>query len=887
MQIPSSTYRIQFHHGFTFKHLLSIAAYLEELGITAVYSSPILASVKGSEHGYDGIDPTSINPEIGTIDEFRQVATDLQNRGIGWIQDIVPNHLAFHTDNPWINDILERGISSSYAQYFDIDWGHPFYTHKLMTPFLEKELTECVSEKKIILSFSDSGFSLNYGDYHFPLNITSYKKLLENCVEEKYLKQFSSILKEMEQKMNCPHEEWTGLKNNLLCLLQNQEIQNRISEQIENINADKDRMLSLLNDQHYVLCAFFLSDKQINYRRFFNINSLISLRIENEQVFNHCHKLIYELYQEGLITGLRIDHIDGLKSPAQYINRLRKLFGKDCYIIIEKILDIKEQLPPLDVEGTSGYEFLSYVNQLITDSSGAHKLESLYRQYVPDEKDYYQIVFDNKFNNLKNSLHGDWENLLRQLLTVKSVKAHNVDTEKLKQALGVFMAAYPVYRAYIEVFPLNESDQAMIQQALDTAKKHNPEFITEFNILQNLFFPDRDEEDNKDKLAFLQRLMQFTGPMSAKGVEDTTFYQYNVLISHNEVGDAPCILGIPVQTFHDKMQQRIQQNPLSLNSTSTHDTKRGEDARIRINLLSELTREWSDLIRQCREIAEPLRKPVGGIMAPAINDEYFLYQSVIGSLPEKGYPDETFITRTKDFFIKALRESKLNSNHTYPNTAYEQVCLEFIDKLLDAKGQFFPMLSAFMQQLLPFAKIYSLAQIILKMTAPGIPDIYRGCELWDNSYVDPDNRRPVDYDLRKELLHQVKSIGKSGSINEWTEDQSAKGLPKLFVTYTLLQLRKELPRLFIEGTYIPINTEDKGRNVIAYARNADNEWLLVVLPLGIVHNGKTSIPINLPADAPDSWENVFTKDILKKDKLNTNTIFNAFPVAVLKAFHHQ
>ncbi|MBO9657270.1 MAG: malto-oligosyltrehalose synthase [Chitinophagaceae bacterium] len=884
MKIPSSTYRLQFHHGFTFKHLNELIDYLEDLGITAVYASPIFAAVKGSEHGYDGIDPRRLNAEIGTMEELSSVSSLLRSRGIGWIQDIVPNHLAFHTDNSWLFDVFERGISSSYAHYFDIDWDHPFYTHKLIAPVLGQDLDACINEKQIELELNPSGFSLKYFNYNFPVKMEDYPVLLEDCLSEKHANLITA-LNELISNTDCTHNEWLENKRDLTELLHSPNLLDAISTRLKAIMQDKELFTELINQQHYVLCKYSVTDKQLNYRRFFNINALISLRMEDEQVFNDCHQFVYELYKQGIITGLRIDHIDGLKDPVEYIDRLRQLFGEDCYIIVEKILDIKEQLPPMDIQGTSGYEFLSYTNQLITDTQGADKLLSIYQQYVPQEKDYHRTVYDNKLSNLENSLSGDWDNLLRMILSLQLIKDQEIELQKLKHALGVFMAAYPVYRSYDTSFPLSIESQQQLSDAFGTALKYEPSHEQELHLIQQIFQPGADAAETAKHLAVMQRIMQYTGPMAAKGVEDTTFYQYNALISHNEVGDAPCVLGISVKAFHEKMQQRIQYNACSMNSTSTHDTKRGEDARMRINLLSELTDDWNQLVWECRKLAEPSRVQLDGKPAPSLNDEYFLYQTIIGSLPDDLIATEEYINRAKDYLIKALRESKLNSNHVSPNDAYEKACLNFIEELLDPEKGFLPLFTAFVKRILPWSRVYSLAQLIIKLTAPGIPDIYRGCELWDYSFVDPDNRRPVDYEIRKKLVAQLKDSGDEmvqHSSDIMSPDHQL-GIHKLWITRKLLFLRKEQPLLFSKGEYIPIYAQDNDRNVIAYFRRHEKEWLLVILPLGIVSGEHLSLMIKLPENAPSRWQNIFTGKEVNGATMNTTELYRNYPVAVLRA----
>lgn len=884
MIVPASTYRIQFNSEFTFKHLSGILDYLDELGITTIYSSPLQRPTTGSTHGYDGIDPSRINEEIGTIDELAALAGQLKEKNMSWIQDIVPNHLAFNTSNVWLLDVLERGVNSPYASYFDIDWDHPFYQGKLMTPFLDAPLNDLLKDRKLQLIFRPDGFFIKYYEEYYPVCPESLPFVLSGVADEETSNVHTGISSLIYAK-EVTTEQWQQMKAGFIAAFQAEPLVTALAEKINQLNDDPQALSALLAMQHYVLCDFRDSHTQINYRRFFNVNSLICLKIEEEKVFEDYHRLIHEFYQKGYIQGLRIDHIDGLKDPTAYVERLRRLFGPDCYIIVEKILDQKEQLPAhFDIQGTSGYEFLSYINQVLTDNEGARELLDIYHHYVPKNDDYAAIVYRNKFDNLQTYLNGEWDNLLRLLLSLNLIRDEEVRMVNLKNALGSFMAAFPVYRIYIPSFPLEETDRSLVNLAFEQAHQRNPGLRYELELLEALFHPADTPAETQNRLTFLQRLMQFTGPLAAKGIEDTTFYSYNPLISHNEVGDQPCMLGITNAVFHEKMQERQFKNPLSLNCTSTHDTKRGEDGRMRINLLSELTEEWKTLVEQWQQINEPFRVQLEGVRAPIVNHEYFLYQAILGGFPEDGILTPQFVERTQNYFVKVLRESKQMSDHVSPNLPYEKACTDFISHLLNPDHKFLPAFKPFLEKVIAYANTYSLVQTAIKIAAPGIPDIYRGCELWDISYVDPDNRRPVDYDLRRSIQATIIQLQLEGAdpLLGWLRENWKPGAEKFYVTRTMLKLRREFPDLFINGDYIPIAVEGGDRNVIAFVRRWQQQWLLMVLPVNIVETENFNMTVHLPEEAPKYWKNMLTQQEFTGAALTVGDLVEKFPVAVLR-----
>lgn len=853
MYCPTSTYRVQLNSSFTFARLKELIPYLHQLGISTIYAAPITRAIPGSNHGYDVVNPAEINPEIGSLEELRAIAAQLKALGMSWLQDIVPNHMAFSADNERLTDVLERGECSPYYRYFDINWEH--YTSelkgKILVPVLGTALAECIQKNEIKLGWSSSGPALHYFESTYPLSLRSLEGL------------FGAIA-----HINLPADtcktgsltQWKQAKQQWVAAIEaDASLKQQVHARVDAVNADATLLTEVIDQQWYMPACWEQADTGMNYRRFFAVNSLISVRMEEEWVFNDYHQLIADLYKQGLIQGVRIDHIDGLYNPYEYVQRLRNLLGPDCYIIAEKILEYSEQLPDnWPLQGTSGYEFLSYTNQVLTSREGAEKIRQFYTTFTGNQRPYRQLVFANKLSFLEKYLHGEWD-MLSHLLSELQLLPPSYNTDKLRRALGIWMAAFPVYRLYLQAFPLSDTDLAGIQQSMEFAVQQEPACWEELAEIRTLFQPGVSEEQNQRKMTFINRLMQFTGPLAAKGVEDTTFYVYNPLISHNEVGDSPEQLGISMDAFHEKMQQRREHSNYSLNATSTHDTKRGEDARLRINVLSELPEEWKQLVTQWHTINRDFKTETGNELAPAVNDEYFIYQSLIGSFPADGRVEETFKQRSADFILKALREAKTHTTYTAPDEAYEKACVHFMLGIMEHKP-FLESFIPFIQKIVPVAAAYALVQVIIKSTAPGIPDIYQGCELWDTSYVDPDNRRPVDYEWRNNLLQQVESqltTGKS-DIFEWLAPHRLTGMEKLFVTSQILQFRKQHAALFNEGAYYPLAVAGTGSTAIAYARKWQEQWVIVVLPVALAAYVPDITTVQLVEGAPLQWRDIFT-----------------------------
>jgi (1->4)-alpha-D-glucan 1-alpha-D-glucosylmutase len=891
MYIPAATYRVQLNKDFTFQELLGILDYLQALGISTVYAAPVLSAVPGSMHGYDVIDPDGINPEIGTLEELRTVALALQAKGMSWLQDIVPNHMAFSPLNSRLMDVLERGGHSEYYHYFDINWQHPSkaLNEKVMVPFLGSELDDCIGNGELQLSFTQQGFTIDYFDAQYPLSIPAYDYLAEQDVHGTLRNNFTAFT---ENADSLKFHDWQEFKSEFFKnALADEAYRKLVDDILAAVNNDREKLLQLLDKQFYTLAYWKQTEKEINYRRFFTVNALICLRMEDEDVFNDCHRYLHALWKEKLIQGFRIDHIDGLYDPCGYIKRLQDLTQDSSYIIAEKILEAKEPLPARwPLHGTSGYEFLAHVSQLLTDRKGARRIVSFYRELVPDLPPYKQLVLHNKQLMLERHMAGEWENLVTCFFELQLQGGYS--WEKIKQALGLFMVSMPVYRIYPEEIPLEGSGLDLLNKAFSTANTLTTDCKAELTYLQSLFtgIPVAAAE-GKRILHFLRRLMQFTGPLTAKGVEDTTFYVYNPLISHDEVGDEPSTLGISIQEFHRKMILRQATTPLSLNATATHDTKRGEDARLRLNVLSEMAEEWEENVRQWFSLNKRFHTVVKGKPAPTINDEYFIYQSLIGGFPEDRVVTAEFIGRIQSYWVKVEREAKVNSNWESPGEEYENACYQFLQNILDHRHEFLKIFLPFTRKVARFAGLYTLGQTLLKITAPGIPDTYQGTELWDLSFVDPDNRRPVSFDTRVKYVDVLQQKEKEGweSLSSFLSAHRDEGVAKLWVTLKALNFRRSQNDLFINGQYLPLTVSGKDTVAIAYARRVDKDWVLVVVPLNIVSNARAleentwnDMAIVLPEGAPEAWKNIFTGEVISaKGEISLEIVFGKFQVALL------
>lgn len=914
MHFPSATYRVQTSPEFQLRQINHILPYLDALGISTVYSAPFFQARRGSAHGYDVANPHQIGDEIGDDKTFQTIADDLKNRHMGWLQDIVPNHMAFTSQNPWIRQLLELGSHSPYYGFFDINWlsEDQRYYGKVMMPFLGSSLQEAMSQHEIQLAYGQNGFCFSYFDHEFPLRAESYYPLLQK--QHAYVKEenpgeeisnnFFSLLAELEkwhhgQIDNEPPEGWQKVKDQLQQLVQgNEVIRNALQRVLDTTNRDISVLKALLLEQNYYLTWWKDTESEINYRRFFTVNDLICLNIQEPDVFREYHRFIKDLVDQKLVQGLRVDHIDGLLDPTKYLQELRAMAGPDTYLVVEKILEGQEKMPRnWPIQGTSGYEFLAIVSQLFTASTGEKELTDLYTTIVPHLPSYRDLVYQNKMFILMNRMGGELNNLMSLLKKLDIVPYQDAteEDEYLKQALAHLLVAFPVYRIYGNKFPFSDEEMEIIAEAFTYAESKAPSLSTYFQRLREIFngVPDRDETQNNHRLYFVMRCQQFTGPLTAKGVEDTTFYVYHRLISHNEVGDTPAVFGISTQAFHQNMKER---NPHSLNATATHDTKRGEDARLRINVLSEIPEVWKKQYHQWKKTNKEFLTRQAGKTWPDDNDEYFLYQTLVGTYPVHIDPEqENYRSRLKDYLLKAIKEAKRNTSWSSPNEAYENAATDFAEKIMSHQP-FIRSLEPFVKNVAQRAVIYSLGQILLKITAPGIPDVYQGSEYWDLSMVDPDNRRPVDYQQRWDALQELQekfekdAAGLAESLSEKILDPAIK----LFTMHRALHTRRELKDFFLEAVYLPVAAKgSKAQHLVSFLRTGKKQQAITLVPIHISPlELKEHLPVgegcwqdtsvSLPSGSQGAWTNIFTKETVQLSETTpVAQILKKFPVALL------
>ncbi|NWH04486.1 malto-oligosyltrehalose synthase [Desulfobacter latus] len=925
MPIPTATYRIQFSKAFDFQAASDIITYLADLGISCIYASPIFKARKGSLHGYDIVDPSRLNPELGSITDFEKLKAELQKQHMGWLQDIVPNHMAFDFENKMLMDVFENGRHSMYRHFFDVDWEHPLGSlqGKLPAPFLGGYYGQSLENKEIRLEYAETGFSVNYYDQALPLKIDSYTDVLtfrssalrtRLGEDHPHFIKFLAVLHILNTlpSGNAVKDRCEQIKVAKYMLWElycrNPVIRRFVDTNIEMFNGEKGNPESfrhidkLLDEQVFRLSYWKVANEEINYRRFFHLNDFICLRMEDEAVFDRTHTLIFKLIEDGPVSGLRVDHIDGLYDPAIYLRRLRKKAG-DIYLVVEKILDRTEDLVPLwPVQGTTGYEFMNTVNGLFCQSNNADRFSTIYASFSGFKNSATDLVYEQKKHIMAYHMKGDLDNLAGHMKRIAGRDRYGKDFTRhgLNRALKEILAHFPVYRTYINHHGSSPSDQRYIQTAAKAALRRHPGLRREIDYITSCLLAEPQAQPSpaeEDRIDFVLTFQQFTAPLMAKGFEDTLLYHYNRLISLNEVGGEPYHFGCSLDAFHAFNRKRAALWPHSLSATATHDAKRGEDVRARINVLSELPDEWHRNLETWKKLNSGKKKRVGGNIIPDGNGEYFLYQTLIGSFPFDKSDHPEYVERIKTYGIKALREANVHSNWLAPDIDYEEGFVAFIGEILDVVKE-----NPFLERFLPFCRriahygvFNSLSQTLIKITAPGLPDFYQGTELWDLNLVDPDNRRSVDFDQRKAYLKEIREKVRRNIHDTIEELRNAKedGRIKLFLIHMALEARNRNREIFLNGNYTPLAINGRFKdNIIAFARFHINQWCLTIVPrflTSVIKAGEYPLgshvwfdtEVVLPDGFPYQWKNIFTAELLSGRSLRVSEILKDFPVAML------
>ena len=870
--IPRATYRLQLNAGFTFRDALAVVPYLAALGISHLYCSPYFRARSGSAHGYDVVDHNSFNPEIGDDADFQRLVAGLRAHQMGHIADIVPNHVGIlGTDNAWWMDLLENGESSRYAGFFDIDWAPSTAerAHKILVPVLADPYATALERGELVLRFErDSGsFAVFYGLHRLPLDPRTYPRILDRVAALVSSSELENIRRALaalpDRRAPTPEHvaersrEKEVHKRRLAALaVSDGTIANALDAAVRSFTgtaaepASFDALHELLELQAFHLAYWRVASEDINYRRFFDVNDLAALRVDNEEVFDATHRRVLQLIGAGQIDGLRIDHVDGLYDPTGYLRRLQKRIGAACgrdwpralYLVVEKISLSFEHLPQeWPVHGETGYHFANVVNRMLIDAATRTRMDRVYRALSGESEDWRDVAYECQQLILRRSLASELNVATNQLARIARSDRSTRDFtfNNLRQALAEVIACFPVYRTYVAE-AVSDSDRHYIEWAIAAARRRRAaseapvfDFVRAALLLQ---LPAASDAQLRAHRAFAMKFQQITAPITAKGIEDTALYRYNRLLALNDVGSEPGNYGGGgVRAFHADAEYRARHWPHEMLATSTHDTKRSEDVRARLAVLSEMTTPWRDAVRRWIRINRRRKREVDGAPAPSSNDEYHFYQTLLGSwpLPE---PDAAglaeYRARLEGYMIKAVREAKVHTSWTETGTAYEDALLHFVRSVLEPRDNnlFLTDFLGFWRPVARFGLLNSLSQTLCKLTAPGVPDIYQGNELWDFSLVDPDNRRPVDYHRRGVLLAELQREADDLPFENMLE-HIEDGRCKLLLIWRALQLRHAQPQLFSHGDYRRLRVHgSRAQHLCAFMRRCERRALVVIAP---------------------------------------------------------
>jgi (1->4)-alpha-D-glucan 1-alpha-D-glucosylmutase len=973
---PASTYRLQLHRGFGFADAARVVPYLDALGVTDLYLSPVLAAAPGSMHGYDVVDHGRLNPELGGEEGFAALADACARRGMGVLLDFVPNHMGIGPQNRWWVDVLENGPSSVWAPAFDVDW-RPLKSeldHKVLVPVLGDQFGRVLEAGQLVLARDGGALVVRYLDHVFPVAPRSVPLVLRHGLDalraamrpdDPHYQELESIcvsLEKLASRIDTSPEaiadrarEKEVAKRRLAALCEaSLRIREFVDANVRTFNGTVgdarsfDLLERLLDAQAFRLAFWRVAGEEINYRRFFDVNGLAAIRMEEPAVFAESHRLVLSLVRDGRASGLRIDHPDGLYAPAAYFRRLQavhlverarlaaarlgrtldgateqavlerifealeagRLPTRPLYVVVEKIVIAPEKPPEgWDVDGTTGYEFLALVNGLFVDPAAEPTFDGIWARVSGGvREDFREVVAAKKRLVMSSSMASEMNMLAHRLNRISEMNRRTRDftLNELTRALVEFVSLFPVYRTYVSRRgEVDERDRSLVEQTFVRARRRSRlvdpsiyEFLRDV-LLQR--YPDGlGDHEKREWLEFTLKLQQVTGPVTAKAVEDTAFYTYARLVSLNEVGGDPRRFGAQPAEVHAMLAERGELFPGSLSATSTHDTKRSEDVRVRIDALTELPGEWrSAVVRWARKNA-PLRGGEEGRPAPDRRDELFLYQTLVGAFPDEGLEPggaahRDFVERIQRYVEKALREAKVHTSWTNPDEEYEAAVRRFVGSILSSP-QFVAELAALAGRTARAGRISSLAQVALKCAAPGVPDVYQGCELWDLSLVDPDNRRPVDFELRARSLEGIDAeLARDPAARAAlaralsTPDGLVTGRAKLLLLRVALHLRRAERDLFASGDYRPLETDGPlARHVFAFARAVPGRALVCAVPrlvLGPLEAGGGRIrwegALAIPRPLPRRWRDAVTGAVREGPALALAELFADFPVALL------
>ncbi len=920
--VPIATYRLQLSAAFGFDAAADLVPYLRALGISHLYASPFLKARAGSAHGYDIVDHNQLNPEFGGEEAFARLSQALAEADMGLILDFVPNHMGVgFADNGWWLDVLEWGPRSPYATWFDIDWDLLPYRRGggVLLPILGRPYGDALESGEIVLKYDaqEGSFSAWYYEHRLPISPHRYGEILTQTVNHAGAADSEAgrellRLAGQHRRPGAPsRSQAPAYKAALAAVPRGAEIIERGLSFYRPRGAD-DRaavlaLHHLLERQHYLLGYWQVAVTEINYRRFFDINTLAGIRVEQPSTFRAVHTLVARLIAEGRLHGLRLDHIDGLRDPAQYCRRLQRLIhgaqrahgsSAPFYVVVEKILAEGEAMPRFaGVAGTTGYEWLNDISRVLLDDRALDPLDRLRIEFTRNDRGFEEILERAKLRVLDNILVSEFTVVTRLLARIAAghYRTRDYGIGRLHEAFKLFILKFPVYRTYVTAAGAGDADRATIDRAIAAARAEwfgSDASIFDFlrdALTLDLIAPGRVGYSSARVLRFALKVQQFTGPMMAKSLEDTAFYRFHRLVALNEVGGNPAARGLEPAEFHERMRARANTQPHGMTATATHDTKRGEDARARILALAEIVDDWEEAVAHWRMLNERFVQGAGAGRVPSAGHEYMLYQKLVGAWPLAA-PDKSFADRLEAFAIKAAREGKVETSWTNPNESYEQGLKSFVRSLLDPResARFLESFAGFVPRPALLGALNSLSQLTLKATMPGVPDFYQGTELWDLSMVDPDNRRPVDFAARAAALAGLAEPDWAALARAWTD-----GRIKLALTRRLLALRAELSTLFTEGAYEPVEVHGPHRHhILAFARSAGEDAIIVAVARHFAPLTEAGRHWPRPGrwdawlalDAFGHARNALqTASFADGARLHVRELFDPLPVAVLRA----